>query len=140
MAKRRSPARPTGACPCGLPATYDECCGRLHRDEAQARTAEQLMRSRYSAFVVQDGAYLLKSWHPATRPPAIDFDEGLRWDRLEILGTSEGSPFHTKGTVEFRAHYTQGGRKGRLHERSDFVRHEGAWVYVKGTHPAPSSP
>ena len=92
------------------------------------------MRSRYSAFAVQDAAYLLKSWHPSTRPPVVGFEKDLRWDGLEILGTSEGSPFHTKGTVEFRAHYVQGGRRGHLYERSSFVRHEGAWVYLSGTH------
>ncbi|GAA2423200.1 YchJ family metal-binding protein [Actinomadura vinacea] len=133
MPKRRAPARPAGPCSCGLPSAYGECCGRLHRGETQAKTAEQLMRSRYSAFAVQDSAYLLKSWHPTTRPPAVGFEDDLRWDGLEILGTSDGSPFHTKGTVEFRAHYTQGGRKGQLHELSTFTRHDGAWVYLNGT-------
>lgn len=69
--RRPRPARPTPAtCPCGLPAAYDDCCGRLHRGQAPATTAEQLMRSRYSAFAVGDEAYLLRSWHPTTRPPA----------------------------------------------------------------------
>lgn len=88
------------------------------------------MRSRYSAFVVQDAAYLLRTWHPDTRPPAVDFDPGTRWVRLEILETTEGSPFHTTGTVTFRAHHTDDGRPGSLHEKSRFVRHEGAWVYA----------
>lgn len=90
------------------------------------------MRSRFCAFAVQDAAYLLKSWHPATRPPRIDFDADLRWQRLTILGTGEGRPFHTEGTVEFRAHYTRGGQAGELHETSRFVRHGGAWVYHTG--------
>lgn len=90
------------------------------------------MRSRFSAFAVQDAAYLLSSWHPATRPPLIDFDPGLRWQRLTILGSTEGTPFHTKGTVEFRAGFTQGGQAGELHEISQFVRHEGTWVYLRG--------
>ncbi|MFI0353949.1 YchJ family protein [Actinomadura sp. 9N407] len=121
------PQRPA-ACPCGSAAPYQDCCGRLHRGEAQARTAEELMRSRYSAFAVQDAAYLLKSWHPSTRPRVVDLPAGLRWERLEILNTTEGSPFHTKGTVEFRAHHTG----GELHEVSRFVRNEGAWAYLDG--------
>ncbi|MFI0447074.1 YchJ family protein [Actinomadura sp. 6N118] len=129
MSKRRDAA----PCPCGLPASYQDCCGRLHRGEAQAATAEQLMRSRFSAFAVQDAAYLIKSWHPATRPPSIDFEPGMRWERLEILDATEGTPFHTKGTVEFRASYSaKGGQAGALHEVSRFVRHDGAWVYLKG--------
>lgn len=90
------------------------------------------MRSRYSAFAVGDEAYLLRTWHPTTRPPGAGLDPAPRWVRLEILGTTEGSAFHTSGTVEFRAHYTQGGRAGSLHESSRFVRHEGAWVYLDG--------
>jgi len=130
---RPQPARATPkACPCGLPADYDACCGRLHRGEAQASTAEQLMRSRFSAFAVQDEAYLIRSWHPTTRPPRIDFDPAMRWLRLDILGSTDGGPFHTEGTVEFRAHYTERGRPGELHESSRFVRHDNAWTYLDG--------
>lgn len=91
------------------------------------------MRSRYCAFAVHDEAYLLRTWHPATRPAAIEPDPGLRWVRLEILGATGGGPFHTEGTVEFRAHYRAAGRPGSLHENSRFTRHETAWVYVDGT-------
>jgi SEC-C motif domain protein len=87
------------------------------------------MRSRYAAFVVRDAGYLLRTWHPANRPPGVDFDPALRWERLEILATTEGSAFHTTGTVTFRAHYTDGGRPDSLHEQSRFVREQGAWVY-----------
>ncbi|MFC0601527.1 YchJ family protein [Streptomyces palmae] len=127
------PAAPDrAACPCGLPADYAACCGRLHRGEAAAATPEELMRSRFSAFVVGDEGYLLRSWHPDTRPPGIDFDPELRWGRLEILGSTDGGVFRNEGTVEFRAHYTVHGRPGALHENSRFTRVDGAWVYVDG--------
>jgi SEC-C motif-containing protein len=128
------PAPEPTSCPCGLPAAYADCCGKLHRGLAQAGTAEQLMRSRYSAFVVRDTAYLMRSWHPDTRPAELDLDPGLGWERLEILGSTEGGPFHTTGTVEFRAHYRERGHSGTLHENSRFVRHDGAWVYLDGDH------
>ena len=118
-------------CPCGLPAGYGACCGRLHAGTANAPTCEALMRSRYAAFVVRDAPYLLRTWHPETRPPAVDFDPALHWVRLEILDTADGSPFHTTGTVTFRAHYTDNGRPGSLHEHSRFVRHHGVWVYAE---------
>ncbi|MEU1126542.1 YchJ family metal-binding protein [Streptomyces sp. NPDC005899] len=124
---RTTPASP---CPCGLPAAYGECCGRFHAGAA-APTCEALMRSRYSAFVVRDASYLLRTWHPAARPPSVDFDPAMRWVRLEILDTTEGSAFHTTGTVTFRAHYTDDGRPDALHEQSRFARHEGAWVYAE---------
>lgn len=130
-----SPAAPAAVpaagspCPCGLPAAYGECCGRLHRGEAAATTAEQLMRSRFSAFAVGDAAYLLRTWHPDTRPASLDLDPALRFTRLEVVGATEGGPFHSEGTVSFRAHWSEGRESGVLTENSRFLRHEGAWVY-----------
>ncbi|MEU1275434.1 YchJ family metal-binding protein [Streptomyces sp. NPDC005799] len=120
--------RPSPSCPCGLPGTYEKCCGRFHRGEAAAPTAEALMRSRYSAFVQRDEPYLLRTWHPRTRPARVGFEAGMRWTGLEILDTADGSAFHATGTVTFRASF----RGGALHERSRFERVEGAWVYVGG--------
>ncbi|MFF8943886.1 YchJ family protein [Streptomyces sp. NPDC014864] len=118
----------TRSCPCGLPRPYDACCGRHHTGAVAAPTAEALMRSRYTAFVRQDAGYLLRTWHPRTRPARIDFDPPMRWTGLEILGTTDGSAFHSAGTVTFRASY----RGGALHERSRFERVDGAWTYVDG--------
>jgi SEC-C motif-containing protein len=118
----------TRSCPCGLPRAYEACCGRYHCGPAAAPTAEALMRSRYCAFVKGDTGYLLRTWHPRTRPGTLEMDPGTRWTGLEILGTAGGSAFHSAGTVEFRASY----RGGSLHERSRFERVEGAWVYVDG--------
>ncbi|MEU6784037.1 YchJ family metal-binding protein [Nonomuraea angiospora] len=117
-------------CPCGLPASYQDCCGRLHRGEAAAATAEQLMRSRYSAFGVGDAAYLLRTWLPSARPARLDLDRKTRWVRLEVLETTGGSVVHTEGTVRFRAHYVERGNPGELEENSRFVRFEGRWVYA----------
>ncbi|WP_405387002.1 YchJ family metal-binding protein [Streptomyces sp. NBC_01102] len=120
---------PASPCPCGGQAAYGDCCGRFHAGTAPAPTCEALMRSRYAAFVVRDAAYLLRTWHPETRPASVGFDPAMRWTGLEILDTTEGSAFHSTGTVTFRAHYTDDGRPDSLHEKSRFVRHEGAWVY-----------
>ncbi|MFJ4245390.1 YchJ family protein [Streptomyces iakyrus] len=120
------------SCPCGLPQAYEACCGRFHSGAAAAPTAEALMRSRYCAFVQGDAGYLLRTWHPRTRPGTLELDPRMRWTGLEILGTSGGSAFHSAGTVEFRASY----RGGSLHERSSFERVDGAWVYVDGEFPA----
>ncbi|MFG2085134.1 MULTISPECIES: YchJ family protein [unclassified Spirillospora] len=119
-------------CPCGAGSRYRDCCGRLHRGEARAETAAELMRSRFSAFAERDEAYLLKSWHPATRPERVGFDAMTRWTRLEIVREEGGGPGDGKGTVEFRAHYLEGSAPGELHEVSRFVRHDGDWVYVRG--------
>ncbi|MGW2823370.1 YchJ family protein [Streptomyces sp. NPDC001443] len=136
MSRRTShPRRPSAAgpasrpsCPCGTAKPYEECCGRFHRGEAAAPTAEALMRSRYCAFVRLDAPYLLRTWHPRTRPEQVELDPGMRWSGLEILETGGGTGFHATGTVTFRASY----RGGSLHERSRFERVDGAWVYVDG--------
>jgi SEC-C motif-containing protein len=91
------------------------------------------MRSRFSAYAVHDRPYLLRTWHPATRPGDLTFDPALRWVRLEILGSTDAGPFGGASTVEFRAHYTQHGQRGALHENSRFVRHDNAWTYLDGT-------
>jgi SEC-C motif-containing protein len=123
----------SAVCPCGGPRPYAECCGPLHAGTAQASTAEQLMRSRFSAFALKDEAYLLRSWAAETRPKEVPFDPSLRWERLEILRTVDGGPFHTSGVVEFRAHYVDRGKAGSMHEASAFQRDSsGAWVYVIG--------
>ncbi len=90
------------------------------------------MRSRFSAFAVRDESYLLRTWHPDTRPTTVPFDPALRWLRLDILTTTGGTPFHTTGTVEFQAHYHDSDHPGTLHETSRFTHHEGIWVYVDG--------
>lgn len=90
------------------------------------------MRSRYTAFVVRATDYLLRSWHPRTRPATLDLDPDQRWLFLEILRTERGGPFDDTGVVEFIAHYKTDGARGSLHEVSRFTRVEGAWVYLDG--------
>jgi len=89
------------------------------------------MRSRFSAYALRDGSYLLRTWHAKTRPARIGLDPTQQWTRLEVLATTGGSAFHAEGVVEFRAHYSERGRSGSMHERSSFVRdEEGHWVYL----------
>jgi SEC-C motif-containing protein len=88
------------------------------------------MRSRFSAFALGDAAYLLRSWHPSTRPQALDLDDGLRWYRLDIESTERGGPFDRDGVVAFTAYYT-GAQRGTLQETSRFVKDGPDWFYVK---------
>lgn len=122
----------TVRCPCLSGLTYDTCCGPLHAGVTRAQTAEQLMRSRYSAFAIGHPAYLLATWHPTTRPNDLELDETIRWYRLDIVATTAGTPFDTSGTVEFEA-FRKGPRgAGSQHEVSSFIREDGQWFYVDG--------
>ncbi|MEZ3161118.1 YchJ family metal-binding protein [Microbacterium sp. BWT-B31] len=116
-------------CPCGTGETYGNCCGPLHAG-APALTAERLMRSRYSAFVVGDAEYLLRSWHPSTRPDRLELDPAQRWLHLEIVDRRGGGLFDRDGEVEFIATFRLDGRRHELRERSGFVRDGAGWAYV----------
>jgi SEC-C motif-containing protein len=117
-------------CPCLSGAVYGECCGAFHRGEALAPTAERLMRSRYSAYVLGDASYLLATWHPSTRPRTLELDPAMRWYLLDIVRTSRGGILDVSGTVEFRAKYRLGSDVGEQHENSRFTRHDRHWYYV----------
>ena len=122
----------TAPCLCGFGATYAACCGPLH-DGAPAPTAAQLMRSRYSAFATGDADYLVRSWHPSTRPPALELDPDITWLRLAVESTEGGGPFDTEGFVTFTAIARQATGRMAQRERSRFLREGGHWFYVDGT-------
>lgn len=120
------------SCPCGG-MTYEGCCGRFIDNGEIPETAEQLMRSRYSAYVLRKEPYLKSTWHESTRPgEAVAQDDGTKWLGLEV---KKHVPAGDAATVEFVARYKIGGRAQRLHEVSRFVREDGRWFYVDGSFP-----
>ncbi|ALX85570.1 hypothetical protein APT56_21560 [Achromobacter denitrificans] len=121
------------ACPCGSAKSYTACCGRWHAGPLalQAPTAQDLMRSRYSAFVLDRLAYLLDTWHPSTRPASLEPNPpGLKWLGLTVKQARDQDADHA--TVEFVARSRLAGRATRMHEVSRFVREAGRWYYVDG--------
>lgn len=88
------------------------------------------MRSRYTAFALQESAYLLDSWHPSTRPAELELDPNVRWTRLEVLRCTGGSLLDTKGTVEFRAFFRLGAVDRSQQENSLFLRQDKRWYYL----------
>ena len=117
-------------CPCGRPATYAACCGRFHTG-AIAPDAESLMRSRYTAYVLNNETYLLATWHISTRPEALNLatQPPAQWLGLELKKHITAGD---SASVEFVARYRLNGRAVRLHEASRFVREAGCWYYVDG--------
>ena len=130
-----------GPCPCGSGCSYSDCCGPLHQGEAKAQTAEQLMRSRYSAYAKGDVEYLLAT-HPddQTRPAERRRDlrtscRQTRWLGLTILEVTAGGREDCEGTVRFEAQFSAGGQRGTLQETSLFQRvshaQAGDWLYIR---------
>ncbi|MDH5445081.1 MAG: YchJ family metal-binding protein [Gammaproteobacteria bacterium] len=120
-------------CPCGSGCTFDQCCKPCITGTTPATTAEQLMRSRYTAHVIQDETYLLKSWHPSTRPATLSLDkENTKWIGLKIIHCSAGKAGDETGEVEFVARYKINGKAHRLHENSRFRYEWDSWLYMDG--------
>ncbi|MDO9151902.1 MAG: YchJ family metal-binding protein [Methylotenera sp.] len=121
-------------CPCGSGNAYQACCEQYHISIA-APNAEALMRSRYSAYVLKLEAYLLKTWHPDTRPAQLDLNQyPLKWLGLQVKKYKQIDENHA--VVEFVARYKHAdnlsGRAERLHEVSQFERINASWYYVSG--------
>jgi len=130
--------RMAAACPCGRldgkkrALSYADCCARFvaHFETTPAPDAEHLMRSRYSAFVLEEADYLQATWHASERPATLDFEPGVRWLGLSVKDFQVTGD--DRAEVEFVARYRVAGRAVRLHERSRFVREQGRWFYVDG--------
>lgn len=123
--------KPGEPCPCGSGQRYAACCGPLHAGERPAASAEALMRSRYSAYVLKLADYLLATWHPSTRPSELDLAaDDSKWLGLDVKRHEVQDD--DRAMVEFVARYRIAGRGHRLHELSRFVREEGRWFYVDG--------
>lgn len=121
-------------CYCQSGYSFRDCCGAFIAGKSMPRTAEKLMRSRYTAFVLHDAAYLVKTWHPATRPLSLQLDD-LKWLGLKVVQSIKGGAHDSEGVVEFVARYKLGGRASRLHEISRFERIGEEWFYLDGTYP-----
>ncbi|MES2657704.1 MAG: YchJ family metal-binding protein [Verrucomicrobiota bacterium] len=134
--------RPTGPreislCPCKSRETYAACCQPFHLGKAKPATAEQLMRSRYSAYFFRLTDYLVATTHPDSRDRDLKqrIEESIHevnWRFLTILGSSKGGPDDKVGKVEFIAEYFEAGQARKLRERSRFKRYQGAWKYLDG--------
>jgi len=118
-------------CPCGSGRAFAACCQPLLEGHRSPASATELMRSRYSAYVVRDAAYILSTWHPSTRPAHIDPHAIPAWTGLQIIG-AETEDAAGRGTVEFKARAVNQDRLLLLHEKSRFVRENGQWLYVDG--------
>ncbi len=121
----------TRHCPCGSERAFDACCGQWLEGLELGRHApspEALMRSRYSAYVLGDIAYLMATWHPSSAPGDLELPP-TQWVSLQILHVDQ-SP--EAGVVEFIAIYKVNGKAAKMHEVSRFSCENGRWLYIDG--------
>ena len=124
-------------CPCLSDLEYKDCCGLFHRGERDAATAEELMRSRYSAYAMQEIDYLIETTSPSQRKyhdreSLQTWAEDTKWKKLEIVETREGTSEDSKGHVEFIAYYEENKKDKIHHELSLFKKIKGKWYYHNG--------
>lgn len=115
-------------CFCGANKSYENCCEIYHKNGGKTITAEQLMRSRYSAFVLAKGTYLMQTHHKSTRPikekkAIVKWAKSVQWIKLEILKSSND-------TVSFNAYFIENGITDVICENSKFVKENNVWFYL----------
>ncbi|QOY52611.1 YchJ family protein [Candidatus Sulfurimonas baltica] len=118
------------SCICGNKKDYNECCGAIINSKTKANSAEELMRSRYSAYVKGDSAYLLKTalkenLHVDDAKLIEEFSNSVEWLKLDVLHVE-------KNIVEFKAYYKENEKINVLHEKSNFIFKDDMWLYVDG--------
>ena len=124
-------------CPCGSGYTLAECCGPYLKRTKRPATAETLMRSRYSAYVLHDIDYIIETHAPETvnkvdRDSVEAWSKSVDWQGLEIVHTSDGGEYDDEGEVEFAAEYVLNGMLHTHHESSYFHKIGGVWFYYDG--------
>lgn len=127
---------PSQDCPCGQ-GQYAACCQPLHLKQQVAQTAEQLMRSRYSAFALQQIDYILQTTAlgqqgALDRAAIADWSQSNQWLKLDVV-QHQPKLDKTHALVEFKAHYHDGTQAHIHHEVSHFVLHQQQWYFLDPT-------
>ncbi len=136
MPKYLDPSKP---CACSSGKTHAACCRPYLRGEQEAPDAVSLMRSRYSAFALENAAYLLRTLHaslPERAQPESEMLTLLRracraydYPGLQIL---EEKTDGAKAEVLFLAQMFKQGKDESFLERSEFALENGRWFYTTG--------
>lgn len=120
------------ACPCNSGLSYQQCCQPFHQQTHYPKTCEQLMRSRFSGYILQLGGYLFNTHHSDYRgdlTPAQLAEKTVEWKNLQIIASET---LDTTGFVEFKAWFIEEGKLSCLYERSRFIKHDKQWLYCDG--------
>lgn len=128
-------------CPCCSNLSYEECCQPYLSETKVAPTPSALMRSRYTAYAMQNASYLIATWHPDCQPEQwrSSLQEGFAntlWQGLQVIASQDGRD-ENEGFVEFAARFTEPDNEKvhLIHERSRFLRLKDRWYYIDGIKP-----
>jgi SEC-C motif domain protein len=124
-------------CPCTSSKDYAACCEPIITQQQKAKTAEQLMRSRYSAYALGHLDWIVESQSPegrhlVDRDATEQWSRRSKWHKLEVLNCEQGGPADAEGFVDFKAYYALGGEDITHHEVAHFRQVDGTWYFVDG--------
>lgn len=124
-------------CKCGSNKSYKLCCEPIHQNIKLAKSPLDLMKSRYTAYVLADINYLMQSHHSSTRPTQereeiLQWTKSVNWLKLEILDSNISN--QNEGFVTFKASYKENGLESTIFEKSRFVKENDHWTYIDGIH------
>jgi SEC-C motif-containing protein len=119
-------------CPCGSGRAFGDCCGPVLSGARRAADAEQLMRARFTAHAIRDFAFVHRTYRPTSRQPYVPVPDGpaTEWTRLEVHAHAPGKTADV-ATVDFSAYWTEAGSEHALHEKAEFIREAGEWIYTR---------
>ena len=130
--KSSSNAAVSSNCPCGSGETYISCCYVVHTNHTAAKNPEMLMRARYTAFVLANSDFLVKSWATETRPDNLEINQETRWLGLRIIDNHAVAETSKEATVSFEASFIEKDKHCILKETSNFRKISGKWYYLDG--------
>jgi SEC-C motif-containing protein len=128
-------------CPCGSTQLLSNCCALIHADVSLAAQAEQLMRARYSAFVINNIDFIISTYHSSCNAEQ-DRDQiceaaNIQWLKLDIIASSDSRDSTQTASVEFKAWFLENQQLQLIHERSRFIKETNpalkGWRYLEGT-------
>ena len=120
-----------GSCPCGSKRILADCCQLVINNHHLAQTPEILMRSRYTAFVIENADYLLHTWDQATRPDELVFSEKIRWLNMNVINSALSADGE-EGWVEFEVSMVTQNDLVKMQEKSYFIKKQNLWLYHDG--------
>jgi SEC-C motif-containing protein len=127
-------------CPCGSGMPYTVCCEPVIAERRQVKTAEALLRARYTAYVMRTIDFIFKNIDPLKYPKTKtsveatrELSEGSTWNGLKIINAQKGSAGDDEGIIEFESYYRRNGIDYIQHEIAVFGKLDGKWIYRDGT-------
>lgn len=125
-------------CPCGSKKKYKKCC-KIYHDGTLPQNALLLMKSRYSAFVINNSKYIIKTTHEKNPDYTQNIETWKKslekfslltdFKKLHIIEFIDGE---AEAFVTFKAEIFQNGSDISFIEKSRFLKEDNRWLYING--------